>query len=123
MLFFIYIFAFHCVLCVLFLLLLKCFITPHFIVLAGRRVEDRNDPMLQKMRRYIKAFSKEEEGKEEKTDPSKGSHSGTPQLRHKNRGGFNNRRSLTGWQMIRHSALGLEFGNEELEDEQDIKYV
>lgn len=122
-LFFIYIFAFHCVLCVLFLLLLKCFITPHFIVLAGRRVEDRNDPMLQKMRRYIKAFSKEEEGKEEKTDPSKGSHSGTPQLRHKNRGGFNNRRSLTGWQMIRHSALGLEFGNEELEDEQDIKYV
>lgn len=88
-----------------------------------RRVEDRNDPMLQKMRRYIKAFSKEEEAKEEKTDTLKGSHSGTPQLRHKNRGGFNNRRSLTGWQMIRHSALGLEFGNEELEDEQDIKYV
>lgn len=75
------------------------------------------------MRRYIKAFSKEEDGKEEKTDAPKGSHSGTPQLRHKNRGGFNNRRSLTGWQMIRHSALGLEFGNEELEDEQDIKYV
>lgn len=87
------------------------------------RVEDRNDPMLQKMRRYIKAFSKEEEGREEKTDTLKGSHSGTPQLRHKNRGGFNNRRSLTGWQMIRHSTLGLEFGNEELEDEQDIKYV
>lgn len=79
--------------------------------------------MMQKMRRYIKAFSKEEEGKEEKKDAPKGSHPGTPQLRHKNRGGFNNRRSLTGWQMIRHSTLGLEFGNEELEDEQDIKYV
>lgn len=79
--------------------------------------------MLQKMRRYIKAFSKEEEGKDEKTDTLKGSQSGTPQLRHKNRGGVNNRRSLTGWQMIRHSALGLEFGNEELDDEQDIKYV
>lgn len=86
-------------------------------------MEDRNDPMLQKMRRYIKAFSKEEELKEEKTDALKGSHSGTPQLRHKNRGGPPARRSLTGWQMIRHSALGLEFGHEELEDDQDIKYV
>lgn len=102
---------------------MKCFIAPLFRSPGCRRVEDRNDPMLQKMRRYIKAFSKEEEGREEKTDTLKGSHSGTPQLRHKNRGGFNNRRSLTGWQMIRHSTLGLEFGNEELEDEQDIKYV
>lgn len=85
-------------------------------------MEDRNDPMLQKMRRYVKAFSRDEE-KEEKTDTLKASNSGTPQLRPKNRGGFTNRRSLTGWQMIRHSALGLEFGQEELEDDQDIKYV
>lgn len=77
--------------------------------------------MLQKMRRYVKAFSKDDE-KEEKTDTIKGSISGTPKLRPKNRGGFNNRRSLTGWQMIRHSALGLEMEQEELED-QDIKYV
>lgn len=77
--------------------------------------------MLQKMRRYIKAFSKDDE-KEEKTDTLKGSISGTPQLRPKNRG-FTNRRSLTGWQMIRHSALGLEFGRDELEEDQDIKYV
>lgn len=76
--------------------------------------------MLQKMRRYIKAFSKDEE---EKTDSVKGSISGTPKLRPKNRGGFNNRRSLTGWQMIRHSALGLEMGQEESEEDQDIKYV
>ncbi|TKS82196.1 Transient receptor potential cation channel subfamily V member 6 [Collichthys lucidus] len=87
------------------------------------RVEDRNDPMLQKMRRYIKAFSKDDE-KEEKTDTMKGSMSGTPKLRPKNRGGFNNRKSLTGWQMIRHSALGLEMGQDfELEEDQDIKYV
>lgn len=78
--------------------------------------------MLQKMRRYIKAFSKDEE-KEEKTDATKGSVSGTPKLRPKNRGGLNNRRSLTGWQMIRHSALGFEMGQEELEEDQDIKYV
>lgn len=93
-----------------------------FFQIRGCRVEDRNDPMLQKMRRYVKAFSRDEE-KEEKTDTLKGSNSGTPQLRPKNRGGFTNRRSLTGWQMIRHSALGLEFGQEELEDDQDIKYV
>ncbi|XP_073341916.1 transient receptor potential cation channel subfamily V member 6 [Pagrus major] len=86
------------------------------------RVEDRNDPMFQKMRRYIKAFSKDDE-KEEKTDTLKGSMAGTPKLRPKNRGGFNNRRSLTGWQMIRNSALGLEFGQEEPEDDLDIKYV
>lgn len=78
--------------------------------------------MLQKMRRYIKAFSKDDE-KEEKVDEMKGSMPGTPKLRPKNRGGFNNRRSLTGWQMIRHSALGLEPGQEELDEDQDIKYV
>ncbi len=78
--------------------------------------------MFQKMRRYIKAFSREDE-KEEKTDMIKGSNSVTPKLRPKNRGGFNNRRSLTGWQMIRHSALGLEMGQEELDEDQEIKYV
>ena len=77
--------------------------------------------MLQKMRRYIKAFSKDDE-KEEKTDKLKGSISGTPQLRAKDRG-FTNRRSLTGWQMIRHRALGLEFSRDEMEEDQDIKYV
>lgn len=78
--------------------------------------------MLQKMRRYIKAFSKEDE-KEEKTDTIKGSISGTPKLRPKNKGGHNNRKSLTGWQMIRHSALGLEMEHEEPQEDQDIKYV
>lgn len=78
--------------------------------------------MFQKMRRYIKAFSKEDE-KDEKTDATKGSMSGTPKLRPKNRGGYNKRRSLTGWQMIRHSALGLEMEMEEAEEDQDIKYV
>uniref|UniRef100_A0A8C3ASV5 Transient receptor potential cation channel, subfamily V, member 6 n=1 Tax=Cyclopterus lumpus TaxID=8103 RepID=A0A8C3ASV5_CYCLU len=82
------------------------------------RVEDRNDPMVQKMRRYVKAFSKDEEREKEgleKTDTTKGSISGTPKLRPKN-----HRRSLAGWQMIRHSALGLEM---EPEEDQDIKYL
>ncbi|KAM9852171.1 transient receptor potential cation channel subfamily V member 6 [Aulostomus maculatus] len=82
------------------------------------RVEDRNDPMMQKMRRYIKAFSKEDEKEGmEKTDTMKGSISGNPKLRPKNR------RSLSGWQVIRHSALGLDMEQEEPEDEQDVKYV
>ncbi|KAK1894893.1 Transient receptor potential cation channel subfamily V member 5 [Dissostichus eleginoides] len=90
------------------------------------RVEDRNDPMLQKMRRYVKAFSREEENEKEgmeKTDTMKGSISGTPKLRPKLRGGLNNRKSLTGWQMIRHSTLGLEMEKEDSDEDQDIKYV
>lgn len=89
------------------------------------RVEDRNDSMLQKMRRYIKAFSKEDEKEMDgldKTDTLKGPSSGTLNLRPKNTGGFN-RRTLTGWQMIRHSALGLEMEPEDPEDDQDIKHV
>uniref|UniRef100_A0A3B4U9I2 Transient receptor potential cation channel, subfamily V, member 6 n=1 Tax=Seriola dumerili TaxID=41447 RepID=A0A3B4U9I2_SERDU len=89
------------------------------------RVEDRNDSMLQKMRRYIKAFSKEDEKEMdglEKTDTIKGPSTGTLNLRPKNRGGFN-RRTLTGWQMIRHSALGMEMEQEDPEEDQDIKHV
>ncbi|XP_044064857.1 transient receptor potential cation channel subfamily V member 6 [Siniperca chuatsi] len=86
------------------------------------RVEDRNDPMLQKMQRYIKAFSKDDEN-EENTDTIKESISGTPMRRPKHTGKLNTRSSLTGWQLIRHSALGLEMGQEEPEEDQDIKYV
>ncbi|XP_038567114.1 transient receptor potential cation channel subfamily V member 5-like [Micropterus salmoides] len=80
------------------------------------RVEDRNDPMFKKMQRYVKAFSKDDE-KEEKTDKIKGPISRTPKLRPLNR------RSLTGWQIIRHSTLGLEMGQEDPDEDQDIKYV
>uniref|UniRef100_A0A673AFV6 Transient receptor potential cation channel, subfamily V, member 6 n=1 Tax=Sphaeramia orbicularis TaxID=375764 RepID=A0A673AFV6_9TELE len=50
------------------------------------RVEDRNDPMMQKMRRYVKAFSKDDEKEKEgleKSDSMKGSSAGTPRLRPK----------------------------------------
>lgn len=90
------------------------------LIFPLHRVEDRNDPMMQKMRRYIKAFSKEDEKEQEateKTDAMKGSLSGNPKTRPKNR------RSMGGWQMIRHSALGLDMEQEEPEEDQDIKYV
>ncbi|KAM9798137.1 transient receptor potential cation channel subfamily V member 6 [Neosynchiropus ocellatus] len=81
------------------------------------RVEDRNDPMMQKMRRYIKAFSKEDEKEEEKNDPtSRESDTGFPKLRPR-------RRPMSGWQVIRHSALGLDLEPEQPQDEQDINYV
>lgn len=81
------------------------------------RVEDRNDPMVQKMRRYIKAFQEERDG-QEKSDPQKGD---TPQLRPKHREGRRGR-PVSGWQIIRNSALGLDMEQYELEDE-DIKFV
>ncbi|KAL0985135.1 hypothetical protein UPYG_G00153310 [Umbra pygmaea] len=76
------------------------------------RVEDRNDPVLQKMSRFIDAFSKDDDqckefGRTENTDASK----------------TENRKSIVHWQMIRHSILGLETENEEPEDDQEIRYV
>ncbi|XP_020783631.2 transient receptor potential cation channel subfamily V member 6 [Boleophthalmus pectinirostris] len=82
------------------------------------RVEDRNDPMVQKMRRYIKAFQEEKAGQEkedqEKSDPTKD----TPKLRPKRRG-----RPVSGWQLIRNSALGLDMEPFEPEEEEDVKFV
>ena len=87
------------------------------------RVEDRNDPMFHKMRRYAKAFARDDDGGKEKEDLEKGPDS--LRLRPKHRGGLNpNRKSLAGWQMIRNSALGLDMEQQDaLEDDQDIRYV
>uniref|UniRef100_A0A3Q1CCS0 Ion transport domain-containing protein n=1 Tax=Amphiprion ocellaris TaxID=80972 RepID=A0A3Q1CCS0_AMPOC len=75
------------------------------------RVEDRNDPMMQKMRRYIKAFSREDEKDgAEKSDATKEGAKLRPKA-----GGLNNRRAMAGWEMIRNSALGLEVEQEEAE--------
>ncbi|KAM8870787.1 transient receptor potential cation channel subfamily V member 6 [Spinachia spinachia] len=83
------------------------------------RVEDRNDPMLQKMRRYVKAFSKEEEKEGlEKTDSTKGSVSGSPKLRRKN-----STKSHAGWETIRQSAMGLEMQQHSPGEDQEIRYV
>ncbi|CAL1610945.1 unnamed protein product [Knipowitschia caucasica] len=83
------------------------------------RVEDRNDPMMQKMRRYIKAFQEEKEG-QEKSDPMKDSHTDSPQLRPKIRD-HGRGRPMSGWQIIRNSALGLNM--EPFEPENDVKFV
>ncbi|CAB1334463.1 unnamed protein product [Coregonus sp. 'balchen'] len=66
------------------------------------RVEDRKDPLVQKMRRYIQAFSTDEDQSKEREEAEKGP---------------GNRKSLAFWQMIRHSALGLDMEQEEPEDD------
>ncbi|MEQ2244545.1 hypothetical protein ILYODFUR_018168 [Ilyodon furcidens] len=83
------------------------------------RVEDRNDPLIQKMRRYVKVFSSldEKEGLE-KSDAMKES----PMLRPKNRRP-GNRKAQAGWEVIRQSALGLEMEQEEPGEIQDIRYI
>ncbi|KAL3980609.1 centrosomal protein [Sarotherodon galilaeus] len=77
------------------------------------RVEERNDSMLQKMRRYVNVFSKEDEKETEGEENS--DFKGTLKLRLKNKGGW--------WELVRHSALGLEMEQDEAEEEQNIKYV
>ncbi|XP_026173248.1 transient receptor potential cation channel subfamily V member 6 [Mastacembelus armatus] len=84
------------------------------------RVEDRNDLTMQKMRRYIQAFSKEDEKKKEGLDKSDlTNESGIVKLRSKNM----DRKALTGWQVIRNSTLGLEMQQVEWNEDKDFKYV
>ncbi|XP_061530442.1 transient receptor potential cation channel subfamily V member 6 isoform X2 [Phycodurus eques] len=78
------------------------------------RVEDRNDPMMQKMRRYVKMFTRDDE-KEEKEGSEKANMN--PKVRPRNRS------SMAGWKMIRESALGADVEVEEPGNEQDIQFV
>lgn len=93
------------------------------------RVEDRNDPLVQKIRRYVNVFSRDDEPVKEKEEPEKTDitndpMSGSPLIKPLQRGGTNtNRKSLRGWQMIRRSALGLETEKGDHLDVQEIKYV
>nr|XP_020473248.1 transient receptor potential cation channel subfamily V member 6-like [Monopterus albus] len=86
------------------------------------RVEDRNDTVMQKMRRYVMAFSKEDEKEKEeleKSDSPQESISGISKLRQNKRP--RDKRNLTGWQMIRLSTLGLELELVEPKEDQNIK--
>ncbi|XP_054904177.1 transient receptor potential cation channel subfamily V member 6 [Poeciliopsis prolifica] len=81
------------------------------------RVEDRNDPMLQKMRRYVKVLSSVDEMEGiEKSDPTKD----IPVCQQETPG---KKKAQAGWEMIRHSALDLEMEQEEPIDIQDIRFV
>uniref|UniRef100_A0A7N6BHP9 Ion transport domain-containing protein n=1 Tax=Anabas testudineus TaxID=64144 RepID=A0A7N6BHP9_ANATE len=76
------------------------------------------------LRRYVKAFSREDEKEKvgfEKTDKMKKSTSVNAPVRSKNSG--KSKASLSGWQMIRLSALGYEMEREYQGEDDDIKYV
>ncbi|CAL8360271.1 unnamed protein product [Arctogadus glacialis] len=88
------------------------------------RVEDRNDLMVQKMRRYINAFAKDGEGgAAEREEGEKGGESGGgPELRsNKQRRGFN--KVHAGWQAIRRSALSMDLEPEYEEEEQEVQDI
>ncbi|CAL8341183.1 unnamed protein product [Gadus morhua 'NCC'] len=88
------------------------------------RVEDRNDLMVQKMRRYINAFAKDGEGgAAEREEGEKGGESGGgPELRsNKQRRGFN--KVHAGWQAIRRSALSMDLEPEYEEEEQEVRDI
>uniref|UniRef100_A0A8C4Z0F4 Transient receptor potential cation channel, subfamily V, member 6 n=1 Tax=Gadus morhua TaxID=8049 RepID=A0A8C4Z0F4_GADMO len=87
-------------------------------------VEDRNDLMVQKMRRYINAFAKDGEGgAAEREEGEKGGESGGgPELRsNKQRRGFN--KAHAGWQAIRRSALSMDLEPEYEEEEQEVQDI
>uniref|UniRef100_A0A8C7X357 Transient receptor potential cation channel, subfamily V, member 6 n=1 Tax=Oryzias sinensis TaxID=183150 RepID=A0A8C7X357_9TELE len=80
------------------------------------RVEDRNDAMMHKMRRYVKAFSKEDEKQKE------GLEKADVTLRSQNKNSMRSK-AQAGWEVIRQSTLGLEMEQEGLEEDQNIKFV
>lgn len=85
-------------------------------------MEDRNDPLVQKMRRYINAFSKDGEPAKEKEETGKSDPGNDPlqtDLIVKNRPRMQ-RRPIKCWQLIRQS---IECENEENVDSPDIKYI
>lgn len=88
------------------------------------RVEDRYDPLMHKMRRYMNTSTKDDDPRKEewtgRIDESK-EPSKEKMLNH--RGMLRPNRKLTGWQVIRHSVLGLEFEHSELEEDQEVRYV
>lgn len=92
------------------------------------RVEDRNDPLVQKIRRYIHVFSKDgdqarDKEEPEKTDTSSDPVSGEILAKPIQRGGADtNRKSLRGWQKIRQSTFS-DTEKDESHFEQDIQFV
>lgn len=92
-------------------------------------MEDRNDPLVQKIRRYIRVFSKDgdqarDKEEPEKTDTSSDPVSGEILAKPIQRGGADtNRKSLRGWQKIRQSTFFDTEKDESHFDEQDIQFV
>lgn len=93
-----------------------------FAISRNSRVEDRNDPLVQKMRRYITAFSKDGEPPKEKAEtgkPDPGNNQPEANLDVKSRPRIQ-RRPIKCWQLIRQSIASEK---EENVDSEDNKYI
>ncbi|KAK2855092.1 hypothetical protein Q7C36_006961 [Tachysurus vachellii] len=88
------------------------------------RVEDRNDQFMQKIRRYVNVFSKNDssDNKEESERSAKGCDPADTKSM-QNDGSNENRKSVLCWNIIRQSFLGLELENEEHMDALEMKPV
>ncbi|XP_039535889.1 transient receptor potential cation channel subfamily V member 6 [Pimephales promelas] len=86
------------------------------------RVEDRNDLLVQKMRRYVNAFSKDGESAKEKEETGKSDTGNDPVQSHFTERNMakTRRRPKQCWQLIRQS---LDCENEENVDCPDFKYI
>lgn len=80
-------------------------------------MEDRNDPLVQKMRRYVTAFSKDGESAKEKEESGKSDTGNHPEQSNQNK---TYRRPRQCWQIIRQS---IECEKEENVDCPDFKYI
>ncbi|TSR75264.1 Transient receptor potential cation channel subfamily V member 6 [Bagarius yarrelli] len=86
------------------------------------RVEDRNDQFMQKIRRYVNVFSKNDESdKREENERNDMNHDPADIKSMQSDGSNGNRKSMLCWQIIRHSLLGLELENEDHLDIQEMK--
>lgn len=88
------------------------------------RVEDRNDQFMQKVRRYVNVFAKNDDS--DKKDGHEGldmAHDAADTKSMQNDSTDAKRKSLICWQIVRHSLLGLDLENEEHLDAQEMKPV
>ncbi|XP_046704129.1 transient receptor potential cation channel subfamily V member 6 isoform X2 [Silurus meridionalis] len=88
------------------------------------RVEDRNDQFMQKIRRYVNLFAKNddsENNEESQKIDTTNEAADTKGIQNDSLNG--NRKSLLCWQIIRNSLLGLELENEENLNSQEMRPV
>lgn len=87
-------------------------------------MEDRSDQFMQKIRRYVNVFTKNDDSdKKEESERNVMAHDPTDMKNMQDDSSNRNRKSALCWQIIRHSLLGLEMENEEHLDAQEMKPV
>ncbi|KAI5620436.1 transient receptor potential cation channel subfamily V member 6 isoform X1 [Silurus asotus] len=88
------------------------------------RVEDRNDQFMQKIRRYVNLFAKNDDSDNKEESQKSDTTNEAADIKGLQNDSLNgNRKSLLCWQIIRNSLLGLELENEENLNSQEMRPV